>query len=135
MQNKMMKILMISVIAIVSAIREPITSSYLRELSVQVQNQHFDARIDEIIENVIAAASSNLTKYTTMIRFLPWVKSDTSPNAIDRIAAKPNDIIPRLQEILIDSKITIIPTLTYCNNEERAWRNTHPACKELIIEW
>ena len=125
---------MISFITVVSAIREPITTSYLRKLSIHVQNANFDARIDEIVENVIAAASSNLTKYTTMIRFLPWVKSDTSPNAIDRIASKPNDIIPRLQEILVDSKITINPTFTYCNNDEKAWRNT-PACKELIIEW
>ena len=120
----------------VSSFREPITSSYLRELAVQVQNEKFDARINEIVEEVIAHASENRVKYSTMIRFLPLIEMDHSSKSVDRLSTKPAEVIlTRLQEILIDAKLTMTPQFTHCNDHERVWYQSRMTCKELIIEW
>ena len=126
---------MLSFIAFVSAIRDPITSSYLRELAVHTQNAQFDERINEIVENVIAHASANLTKYTTFVRFFPFIQKDRMPKVPDKLASKSEYIIiSKLQEVLIDLKIKI-SSPTYCNDYEKDWHPSQLTCKELVIEW
>lgn len=98
------------------------TKTHLRELARQEQDRKFDARIEEIINNVIAYAKANRTQYSLTAQFLPYTNGlFGSTTQIDDVITKSDDIIiTRLRDTLVDANITI--------------RTSH-CCKHIIIEW
>jgi hypothetical protein len=128
----MLFILIIGIIGIIAR-KEPMTRDNLRDLAHQHQVAKFNTDIDAIIDEVVRCASANLTKYTIVLRFLPF--ETTSHISLNTIFAFAPDsvIIANIREVLVDSHITIVPT--YCNSYEELRYSSRLMCKEMIIEW
>ena len=106
-------------------VSKPITRSNLRDLAPQLRIAKFNTDIDSIIDEVVRCASANLTKYTIVMRFLPF-ETTTSHVSLNTIFAFASDsvITAKIREVLVDS-----------NSYEELRYPTRIMCKELIIEW
>ena len=110
-----------------------ITKAYLRGLYQNKQNELIEKMIFETSEQIIISAINNKTSYTNIVS-CNYLYENNNQLFIDYDTPQKYYIITRLQNIFIDSNITIFEDL--CSDCKIDLRFNNPYnCYVINIEW
>jgi len=109
------------------------TKTQLRGFHQKRINEAFEEKINEIVQEVIRYAGSNITSYTEIICFENGRYLGNNDNTIFNKKSD-QELIQRLHDTFIDSNITIAESsYRFCNN--RNYDETKINSRKLIINW